>query len=295
MTDLRYVDPNGGNDTLLGTSDQQYSAATPNPNVQNQVVFAYTTNANPGSDPNATYALYRNTSVSIIGATRITDPVTLPLNFVGTIQFSPNGQKIVFTGTRGSDHAIYVMDANGGNLVRLISGDDAQLSPDGTKILYSQSQGNQADLFWIGLNETTGHPILATTDQDEIMPQWSKNGQKIVFSSKPTASLTAPFDVYVITFGSATAPIQLTSNGDNNFSPTFSADNAQVGYARLSFTNVALSGIYRTPASGGAETAIVLNPSVQPSVYWTSTNGRAYGGVEIAMGRSLRKFKLGNR
>src|SRR5207253_5800239 len=112
------------------------------------------------------------------------------------------------------DRALYIMNSNGTGLTRLVAADDAAVSPDGTKIVYSQTQGAQADLFWIGITETTGHPLVVTADTDEIMPQWSKDGTKITFAAKSATDPTAPFDIYVRPFAGTPTPVRATANGD---------------------------------------------------------------------------------
>lgn len=296
-TDLRTVSPNGSGDALFQMVPTQFAAVAANPNVQNQLVFAFTTSANPGSDPNALYSIYRNTSVSLAGATQLTDSSTLALSSVGTIFFTPDGQKMLFTGAVGSDHALYIMDSNGSNLTRLVSADDAALSPDGTKIIFSQSQGAEDDLLWMGISETSGHAFITSVNTDEIMPQWSKDGTKIAYAAKPAASLTAPYDIFVVPFGGGTAgtPVQVTSNGDFNFSPSFSPDGSQVAYDRLSTVDVTQSGVYKSSSAGGSEASVILNPGIETGLYWTSSNGRAIGGIPFSTHHTLKKLYLPHR
>lgn len=296
-TDLRTINPNGTGDTLFASEPTQFSAVAANPNVQNQLVFAFTNSANPGSDPNATYGLYRNTTVSLAGATQLTNPSTLALNSVGTIFFTPDGQRMLFTGAIGSDHALYIMDSNGLNLTRLVSADDASLSPDGSKIIFSQSQGAEDDLLWMGIGETSGHPFLTTVDTDEIMPQWSKDGTKITFAAKPAASLTAPYDIYVVSFGGGTAgtPVKITANGDFNFSPSFSPDGSQVAFDRISTVDTTQNGVYRVGSGGGSESIVTLNAGIENGLYWTSSTGRGIGGGPVTTHRTLKKLYIPHR
>ena len=294
-TDLDTVNPDGSNQSVFATEPSQFQAVAPNPNVQGLLVFAYTTDPNPGSDPNATYGIYRNSVVDIFGATQLTDPSTLALNSVGDILFTPDGTHIYFTGAVGSDHALYVMNTNGTNLTRIDSADDAALSPDGTKIIYSQSQGVEDDILWIGVNEASGHFFTSTPGLDEITPQWSKDGTTITYSGKDTSNPAAPYDIYIEPFnGGAGGTVQkLTANGDFNLSPSFSPSGTQLAFIRISTTDTTKNGVYLVGSTGGSQTNIIFDSGIGTSLYWTGNNGRAVGGGSpMAVSRTLKKINL---
>jgi len=291
-TDIRTIKPDGSNDAVFAVMPQQVSSAAPNPNVANQILFAYTTDTTISAT--SVYAIYRNTSIGLAGATKLTDEGTNPFNFVGTIGFTPDGQKIFFTAQVGSDHGLYLMNPNGTNIQRIASADDASLSPDGSKLLISQDGGGQDDIFYINLNDPSFTPnaVLQTTGQDEIMPQWSKDGTKICFAAESTSSPTPNFEIYTKPF-SGGSTTQVTANGDDNFSPSFSPDNSQVAYARVSNVDVSLTGLYRAPAAGGSQTVVKLDSSIGNSVYWTSSTGRSLGGGEsVSISHTLHHLRI---
>lgn len=288
VTNIRSMDPDGTNDSVFQAVPSAFQTVTPNTFVNNQLVFAYTTT--PGS-AGATYSLYRNTTVSLSGAVKLTDAGTFAFTQVGRILFTPDGQKILFTATLGSAHSLYSLNSDGTNLQTLASADDASLSPDGSTIVISQLQGSQADLFTLPVSGGALTPLLVTSDQDEIQPQWSKDGTMVTFSSKPAAVATDPYDVYYLTLSDPNNPVKITANGDSNFSPTFSANDDQIAYARISFTDPSLNGIYVSSLTPGSESSITLNPAVGTGVYWTSNAGRSVGSASVSLGRSLRNFK----
>ena len=59
-------------------------------------------------------------------------------------EFSPNGQRIVFTSDRDGNKEVYAIAADGSNQVRLFrfpgADIDAEYSPDGTKIIWDRSR-----------------------------------------------------------------------------------------------------------------------------------------------------------
>jgi Tol biopolymer transport system component len=292
ITNVNKINPNGTGNTIFAAMPLQYTAVSPNPNVQNQLLFAFTADVSPGAS--SVFAIYRNTTVSVVGAVKLTDQTQFGFNTVGSIGFLPNGQKIFFTAEIGSDHGLYLMNPNGTSVTRVASADDASLSPDGTKILFSEPQGGQDDLFYYTVADGTTHAVLQTANEDEIMPQWSKDGTKVVYAGQLTATPTGPFDIFVVTVGSA-SPVQLTANGDINLSPSLSPDGSQVAYARIS-TNVGASGVYKAPTGGGSESLILLDSTIGAGLYWTSSSGRAIGGFgspSFSMGHTLHRLPAG--
>lgn len=98
--------------------------------------------------------------------------------------WSPDGTKIAFTIVGGS--GLFVMDPDGGNLTRLVTGDvrGSNWSPDGTKIVFScpDDAGNTQicviNADGTGLTHVTNAPGVNHDD-----PVWSPDGTKIVFVS----------------------------------------------------------------------------------------------------------------
>ena len=113
------------------------------------------------------------------------DPASQP-------SFSPDGKQIVFTRNRGSrqgerevhQHEIYVMNADGTDVVQLTRSDDDQrpsFSPDDKTIIFSSLRGGRWQIHTInaqdGGNLTTPRPSL----YNENEPAFSPHGSKIVF------------------------------------------------------------------------------------------------------------------
>src|SRR5579862_4344873 len=96
-----YANYTNGNDTTNGPNTQPaYFWAAPNPtpaaNKSNAFAFSYM-NATTGL-----WDVYTNTTVSITGAKQIT---TKSFSGVNTVQFTPDGTKLVFTAISGSGNS----------------------------------------------------------------------------------------------------------------------------------------------------------------------------------------------
>jgi Tol biopolymer transport system component len=97
--------------------------------------------------------------------------------------WSPDGKRIAFTGTRGGDFNLFVMDADGKNLRQLTAHQGkypycAVWSPDGRRIVYNLRDQN--NLLLVLLDPATGseRPMLANVWD----PAWSPDGKKIAFT-----------------------------------------------------------------------------------------------------------------
>lgn len=282
---IRHVDPNTEVVTDFLTLPINVVAAAPNPSVANQLIFAYTTN--PG--PSATYAFYKNTSLTTVGASKITNEVVNAFETVGTIQVTPDGSRILFTAAIGTDFAMYIMNSDGANLRRIDDADDANLSPDGTKIVYSKLEGGDANIWVIGINDLSG-TVIYNSDSDDIEPQWNKAGTKIAFASLQAADLpTSNFDIYTI-LPDGEQLTRVTATEDDERSPTWGPDG-RVGYLLIALaSDIELNGIYVTTDGQVPPTnQIVSDPSVSAPLYWTNNQGRA---LEAGWGQRSRNLRV---
>jgi Tol biopolymer transport system component len=85
--------------------------------------------------------------------------------------WSPDGTKLVFT----SAGEIFVINANGGNLVRLTNTGEpdkqANFSPDGSQIIFSSTGRRNSDLYLMNADGSNLRRLSSTTE-DEVSPAW---------------------------------------------------------------------------------------------------------------------------
>ncbi len=271
------MDPNGTNITPVETLSQNFTAYAQS-SADDKIAFAYSSNV---SSP--AYQILTNTVLSANGATEIDAG---PYVYVQSIQFTPDGTRLVYvaqtlTGTSG----VYVANSDGtGTPVRLDEADDVSLSPSGDYIVYSRFFSNGE----ICVRKLDGSAFvrLTSNSSEDIFPQWSKDGSKIVFSSNRTGS---NFNIFLMN-SNGTSPVQLTSTSSNEYGSTMNTDGSVVAYTKIG----ANPGIYSTPAGGGSETP-VFTGTTDAWIYWTTSNGRrgGIGGLGLSIGRpSLRERQL---
>jgi TolB protein len=146
--------------------------------------------------------------------------------------WSPDGKKIAFVSNRdGSQHHIYVMDADGGNVKQLTKGADRfcyapSWSPDGTKIAHIARNDSGAATMIMDADGGNAKK-LAENCWD---PQWSPNGKKIVF----TRLMTGGFHIHVMDADGSNQKDLDTANNTLGFSyPNWSPDGKKIVYGDM--------------------------------------------------------------
>jgi len=107
------------------------------------------------------------------------------------MEFMPSwnapGTKVVFSRTRApfGPGSIWVMDADGGNPVRLTSDIDARdpvWSPDGRRIAITRFTDRGPDIWTIRASDGAGRRRVTSWPSLEFQPAWSPDGQSIAFT-----------------------------------------------------------------------------------------------------------------
>jgi Tol biopolymer transport system component len=99
--------------------------------------------------------------------------------------WSPDGNKIVFSTARDGNNEVYTMDADGDNQTNISNRSDndwaGAWSPDGTKIAFYTYRDGNAEIYVMdpdGGNQTNLTHFAAADDR---LPSWSPDGSKIAF------------------------------------------------------------------------------------------------------------------
>jgi hypothetical protein len=142
------------------------------------------------------------------GATSTPPPVppTTPPKSGGAL-----GQ-IVFDSDRGGDYRnIYIMDADGENVVRLTTEETTELagplSPDGIQIAFTRFGVTNSGVWLMNADGSNQVDLTNTTQIDEGFPAWSPDGQKLAYTTRRDGN----WEIYVMEFD-GTAPTNLTNN-----------------------------------------------------------------------------------
>src|SRR5215204_2784299 len=178
--------------------------------------------------------------------------------------YSPNGKKIVYSGSSGSsDTEIYTINAGGGGKTRLTRNDrdefDPAYSPDGKKIVYMHDGTNDSELYTIDLR--TGHRVqLTRNDRDDFNPAFSPDGKRIVYSGS-----NRKYDKSAICTISAGGGgrSKVTEGSD----PSYSPDGKKIVYTLYKGP---FTGIYKIDVGGGGKVRVTPRLEFAESPSWGS-------------------------
>ena len=283
---IRSISPDGSNDTAVTSVSSNIISATINPVVANEYIFAYK------PDAVSPIGIYRNSSLALAGATAIVSPL---YDDVVSLQVSPDGKTLYFVGLPISTTVgnLYSVPMAGGTPTALDKAESAHLNTKGDYLVYSQyiDSLGRAQIF-VRSSALTGTPIQLPSASsplafDTYLPQWSKKGDRLVFTGIPLG--TAQREVFVMdTKGKNLVQLTTTPTIDER-SATFGPDDTTVAYTAIN-TDATKSGLYTASSTVAATgtTSVKLLTNLGDQIYWTGSNGRGIHG-SFGMPRSLKR------
>jgi Tol biopolymer transport system component len=174
-------------------------------------------------------------------------------------QFSPDGQRIVFSSGRTGGEDLWTCDRDGHNLLQLTTQHgptgSPHWSPDGRWITFDAHTEGSGAVYVIG---SQGGPWRRLTfgDSRDVLPSWSHDGRWIYFYSNRTGR----GEYYRMPSGGGT-PVQLTHTG------AFEAFESPDGKVLYFTKGRGVYGIWSVPVEGGPETPV---PELSRAGYWRS-------------------------
>jgi Tol biopolymer transport system component len=170
-------------------------------------------------------------------------------------EYSPDGQKILFTSARLGDSDVWISAADGSDPVRLTSmGQGAgspRWSPDGEWIAFDSKAEGQWEVYVVRAGGGTPRRITNHPGFDAV-PSWSRDGKWIYFSSDRTGE----HQVWKTSAGGGD-PKQVTNGGG---SLAFESVDLKLLYYMK--TNRDCAALWSVPPDGGEEKEIL------PQVCW---------------------------
>ena len=168
--------------------------------------------------------------------------------------YSPDGSKIAFSRQKGFQTDICIMNADGTNVVTVISGDGPpqnsnrhpSWSPDGSKFVFTSNRGGAGAEIWMANADGSGLVRLTTSIQKgadgqgpifslDFDPAWSPDGSKIAFVSNRAGADT---ELYLMNTDGSN-PVRLTDDTLDDTMPDWSPDGQ-----RMVFTKSQGAGIH---------------------------------------------------
>jgi Tol biopolymer transport system component len=169
-----------------------------------------------------------------------------PLNPIDPQSLNTPQGRIVFEAFVEYDNTeIFVINADGSNLVRLTNrdgfDDDPAWSPDGTKIAFSSSGFGKWNIF---LMNSDGTNIERVTDHYGLdgSPEWSPDGKEIVFQSDMDTKMIkygdgrddfSVYQLYIVNLVDGSVSRLTTDSQTNDIHPAWSPDGEHIIFSSI--------------------------------------------------------------
>lgn len=98
--------------------------------------------------------------------------------------WSPDGKQIAFVSQRDGEKAVWIMDANGSNKRKLVSGREPSWSPDGSRIAFTSSAFHDNDEIYTIDVDGGDRKRLTSNRKFDWFPAWDPNGQRLSYNSE---------------------------------------------------------------------------------------------------------------
>jgi hypothetical protein len=140
--------------------------------------------------------------------------------FTGEPAWSPDGQRIAFVAGETGSRAVWLMNPDGGELVRIsgaASNDSGPAwSPDGRRIVFARVEGGNSDVYVMNVDGTGVVNLTHNLAQDRN-PAWSPDGSRIAFDTDRDGNL----EIYLMDPDGENL-VNLTQHPASDFSPSWS-------------------------------------------------------------------------
>ncbi len=152
-------------------------------------------------------------------------------------RWSPDGTRIAFKSNRdGAGYDIYVMDAGGGNVVRVTDhpahDHDPAWMPDGQSLIFMSERDSRGDLYRVWLNDRRVDRLTKHFVGVAMMPNVSPDGRSVAFAAQTLQRLQFwEFQVHVLDLG--TGRTRALDNSGGACWPSWSPDGRSLANVLL--------------------------------------------------------------
>jgi len=222
---------------------------------------------------------------------KVTHKFKFGLDGILSPNFSPDGNKIVFSGIDGGRSNLYEVEIETGKLTQLTDDKytqrDPDYSPDGKKIAFTTEYGSGTDLdrlifsdYRIALLdlETGEYSILPNSFGDNISPRWSPDGSKIAYISDRTGIPNIFYHDFEDGNEYQVTNVLTGIAGATETSPCLSWSSASGRLAFSSFYN-------------GGWDIFVINSPTRPAKLWVPDTSRSYNFETVHLNATKERLE----
>lgn len=136
--------------------------------------------------------------------------------------WSPDGEKIVFTAFGPGEPELAIVNTSGEHLTLLTEGFEARWSPDGKQLLFSRNEQHGASTsIWVINSDGTGLRRVTEEGSAVVQTSWMPDGSGFVFTSKRNRKVYA---IYRINLDGTGLAILAENKWDSFYFPFLSPD-----------------------------------------------------------------------
>jgi TolB protein len=182
--------------------------------------------------------------------------------------WSPDGQRIAYTGFGLTNSYIAVINADGSDQAALSSpqGSDEGFpdwSPDGAQIAFTSRRDGNNEIYLMNADGSK-QARLTNSPKDDFAPSWSPEGDKIAFVSDRDQA-TGIYDLYIMN-ADGSGVTRLTKDTAIDYSPDWSPDGKQIVFRS---DENGQSDIYVIDVDGSDRRNLTNAPSNEWSPTWS--------------------------
>ncbi|MEZ4669224.1 MAG: TIR domain-containing protein [Anaerolineae bacterium] len=197
-----------------------------------------------------------------------------------TFAWSPDGSKLAFASKRLAISRIYVVNADGTNLLQLTidpvdgpvdragrslaSDQNPSWSPDGTKIAFASNRDGNWEIYTMNAVDGSELTRLTNDEADDDTPAWSPDGTQIAFATKREGN----WEIYQMD-SSGNNLVNRTNNPADDQYPAWKPDGTKIAF-QSNRTND-LSGAVR--ADGGLQSSDVCSCNTNWDIWVIGLSG----------------------
>lgn len=228
---------------------------------------------------------------------RIVDNLTRSAGWDGWAQWSPDGERIIFSTGRYGGEDLAIMNADGSDVTRVTTDPAADFHPtfawDGKRIAFATNRDGNAEVYIATADGTNQQNVTNDPGADQ-QPDWHPISSRIAFQSDRDGD----WDIYTINATGA-GLVQLTNNAAQDIRPVFSPDGGSIVFVSDRDGN---NEIYVMNSDGTGQTNVTQNaadegyPAWTPDgriVFYSNRDGAANIYVMNADGTGIQQMSFG--